>query len=122
MYHVSMKQRQIRLTEHDDKRLEARANAAGVSVPQWMRELILRELNGIEPATVLRQEFARETAEIRIENERYQTQIIELLVAFRDSLRNSQTELLEGFREAISGKTGGQSGLLNKLQSRSSTP
>lgn len=111
-----MKQRQIRLTEHDDKRLQARADTAGVTVPQWMREIVLRELNGIEPATVLRQEFARETAEIRAENERFQSQLIELLVAFRDSLRNSQTELLDGFRDAIAGKMGGQSGLLNKLQ------
>jgi len=119
-----MKQRQIRLTDYDDARLQARADAAGTTVPKWVRELVIRELNGIEPATVLRQEFARETAEIRAENERFQSQLIELLVAFRDSLRNSQTELLDGFREAIAGKTSGQSGLLNKLQGRpsSSTP
>ena len=116
-----MKQRQIRLEDHDDKRLVARADSAGVSIPQWMREIVLRELNGIEPSTVLRQEFARETAEIRAENERFQNQLIELLVAFRDSLRNSQTELLDGFREAIAGKTSGQSGLLEKLHGRSSS-
>lgn len=111
-----MKQRQIRLTDYDDTRLVARANAAGVSVPQWMREIILRELNGIDPATVLRQEFARELGEIRAENDKCQNQLIEIVVALRDSVRNSQDQLLEGFREAVAGKTSGQSGLLSKLR------
>ncbi len=109
-----MRQRQVRFTEHDDARIEARADAAGVSVPKWMREVIKREINGIEPATVLREEFAREIAQIREENERFHDEMLQAFVALRDSLRQCQDALLDGFKEAIEEKYGGQSGLLNK--------
>lgn len=104
---IGMRQRLLRFNEHDDARLAARANVAGVSAQKWAREIILRELNGIDASTVLREEFARETAEIRAENERFQTQLIEIVVALRDSIRNSQAQLLDGFREAVAGRASG---------------
>ncbi len=102
-----MRQRLLRFNEHDDARLAARANVAGVSAQKWAREIILRELNGIDASTVLREEFARETAEIRAENERFQNQLIEIVVALRDSIRNTQAQLLDGFREAVTGRASG---------------
>ena len=110
-----MKQRLLRFTEHDDARLQARADAVGISSQSFARQIVLRELNGIDSATVVREELEREHAFMRSENERFQEQLLEIVIALRDSLRNSQTELLEGFREAIAGKSSGQSGLLKQL-------
>ena len=113
-----MRQRQIRLEDYDDARLQARAELASVSAPQWIKSVVLRELNAIDSAAVLREEFEREIASMRAQNDRFEISLLEIVVALRDSLLGSldhhqaQTvqahkELLDGFREAIKGKSGG---------------
>lgn len=120
-YHVGMQPITVRLTEYDYERADACAKRAGLSVAAHIRSVYKRELDGIDAASVIREELERELMTLRAENAQLQEQVIEIVVALRDSIRNSQTELLDGFREAIAGKTSGQSGLLQKLHGRPST-
>ncbi len=93
-----------------------------MSVPQWMRSVIRRELSGIEPATIFREELERELAQLRAENERLHAHLLEMLVALRDSLKQSQDAFLVGFQEAMTGKSGGAaSGVHDKLLRRRPT-
>lgn len=111
----------VRLADYDYERADAKAKRAGLSVPAHIRSVYKRELDGIDAATVIREELDRELTALRAENARLQEQLIEIVVALRDSIRNSQAELLEGFREAAAGKANGHPGLLHKLQGRPST-
>lgn len=111
-----MKTLTVRLEDYDHECADLLAKRAGLSVPAHIRVIYKRELDGIDSASVIREELERERSAMRAQNERFQEQLLEIVVALRDSLRNSQTELLEGFQEAIAGKTSGQSGMLKKLR------
>ena len=79
-----------------------------------IRVVYKRELDGIDAANVIREELDRELEALRAENERLHGELIEIVVALRDSIRQSNEALLEGFKNAIAGKTSGQSGALER--------
>lgn len=111
-----MKSLTVRLEDYDYERADLLAKRAGLSVPAHIRAIYKRELDGIDSASVIREELERERAAMRADGERFQNQLLEIVVALRDSLYQSNDALLDGFKDAIAGKTGGRSDILSDLR------
>lgn len=82
-----MRQRQVRFSVDDDERVESRAQAMGMTVPQWMRSAVLRAIEDNKTSDVVRQELRSAKAEtnLQIENMVHDLKrfLIEALVEFR---------------------------------------
>ena len=113
-YHVGMQPITIRLSDYDYERGGQRAKLAGLPIAAHIRVVYKRELDGIDSANVIREELDRKLAALRAESERLHGELIEIVVALRDSIRKSNDDLLVGFKNAIAGKTSGQSGALER--------
>lgn len=80
-----------------------------IPVAAHIRDVYVRDLRGIDAATVLREEIERMGAGLRLENQRFQQEVLEMLIALRDSLTNANAdfhdELVESIKSALPDKS-----------------
>ena len=98
---MEMRQRNLRFTPYDDARLIERADAANLSVPELCRSIVLRELNAIDAAAVLREEFDHAFKQLRQDAHTQRLEQFDQLTALRDSLTTSFDRLLVEITKAI---------------------
>jgi hypothetical protein len=89
------KQRQVRFSRSDDARVEAQALALGMTVPVWMKSVLLRALDENSAAEVVRHEL--QAAQVRSEKQVADLKafIFEALVGLGERVSQSQQEFLQ---------------------------
>ena len=90
-------QRLIRFSSEIDEQVQQRADAAGLSVPAWMRRVIQEALNNTTEDTVrseLRAARAEQAAALDRTTEEIKSFVLEALMGLGERLTNSQEEFL----------------------------
>ncbi|MGH8466556.1 MAG: hypothetical protein ACRER5_20655 [Pseudomonas sp.] len=89
------KQRQVRFSRSDDARVEAQALALGMTVPVWMKSVLLRALDEAGAAEVVREEL--HTAQGRSEKQLAELKafLFEALVGLGERIKQSQEDFLQ---------------------------
>lgn len=94
-----MRQRQVRFSVDDDERVVSRAQAMGMTVPQWMRSAVLRAIEENKTSDVVRQELRSAKAETNLQIEHMATDLkrflIEALVGFRAENKKALQEFAD---------------------------
>ena len=87
-----MQQITLRFEDEDLEQARQRALVMKIPVAAHIRDVYVRDLRGIDAATILREEMDRIGAGLRLDNERFQSEVVEMLIALRDSLTTTNTE------------------------------
>lgn len=104
-----MQQITLRLEDEDFEQAQQRALAYKIPVAAHIRDVYVRDLHGIDAATLLREEIERMGAGLRMENQRFQQEVLEMLLALRDALNAANgdfhSELVESIKSALPDKS-----------------
>lgn len=96
-----MQQITLRFEDEDLEQARQRALLHKIPVAAHIRDVYVRDLRGIDAAAVLRDEVERMGAGLRMENERFQKEVLELLVALRDSLNDANADFHDALVKSI---------------------
>lgn len=89
------KQRQVRFSRSDDARVETQAQALGMTVPVWMKSVLLRALDENSAAEVVRDELKAEQVRNEKQLADLKAFIFEALVGLGERVSQSQQDFLQ---------------------------
>lgn len=114
----TQRQRQVRFSPSDDARIEARADAMGMTVPAWMKSVLLRAIDDTDTADVVRVELR----DARVQQEKQVADLkaflFEALVGLGDRIRTSQVNFLQELVAQIPQSQSKRAGLHDLLPPR----